>query len=1309
MTDIIYALLAIAMVLSLVSLLVPLAERLRLPHTVLLAIAGMGLGFLCTWITSAGYEFGVVGDIFLGLIKLEHGTDVFLPLFLPPLLFTAGLTIDVRRLFDEIFAVLLMAIVAVLVCIAGVAGAVHLATGIDVMVCLLLGAIVSTTDPAAVIGIFRDVGAPKRLSILAEGESLLNDAVAIAAFGFCIGFLVRQSDPDIAQGVASGMVNPFITFVREFVGGIVFGFLMARVAMVILPRLGDSDAAIASVTVSLAYASYVLADHYLHVSGVVAVVMAALTVAAYGPTHLHPRRWASLRQLWTQLDFWSNCLIFILASMLAANVVPQITWLYVGGLLAVAAGAFVARILVVFGMLPLLELSRLVQPVNTRYKVILVWGGLRGAVTIVLAMVAAGDVRLSSTIREFAAVLATLFVLFTLFVNATTLGLVMRVLGLDKLTRLELALRDRVLALSRINVAHQMQQIIREHNVRVEGIDVDPISAGDAEVEAPPAELALSLDERLTVGLVTLCTQERELYLEQFEQQTLSRRMVARLMARADRLVDAVRDRGTEGYLQTIRDFALPDRGFRFGLWLQRRFGIERVLTERLADRFEILMVQQDVLPQLEAFNLHSISDLLGSDAEARLSEVLRDRRELVAHSLHALTLQYAGYAEAIRDRQLERAAIRLEAAEYARRLRRIDHWPGGLYRPAPAAQQAPRSDRRPAAAPSRTRAGGDDRARSAVRHARQGSGDPGRQPAAAGGGAAGGEDRCRRRATGRHVLHRGRGRDGGEGGQPDRAEGRRLLRRAGAARQPPAQRRCDLGRLLSSADASSPGFRPDARQQARGSGRDRGGRRAPDCADAVADGRVTGCLMPRKMHLAQFLVHGPTYHSLAMWRHPKTAAAGYDWSRPALYQHIARVCERGLFDMVFFADLNYISDTYRRSLEPALRYAAQAPEHDPIPLLSYMAAATSHIGVASTFSVSQHHPFYAARLWATLDHLTEGRAGWNVVTSINHNQDANFGVDRPPADMRYDRAHEFIEVCRKLWSSWDEDAVVMDRDGAMFADAGKVRRIEHAGAFFRSRGPLNVVRSPQDGPAILQAGTSPKGVDFAAKYADAIFAIQPRPEDAKRYFDGIKGRMAEFGRAPEECRILFGAQPIIGASEAEAREKQDEHNRPGAARGRHDDPVGPRRLRPLEDRPGRTNGRSYRAGTAAAEDPLPQALGRVDDPARGRPAPRPERRPPAVRRHGQVRCRPDGGLPGHGRGRRLHAFADLLPRRDRGVRRPRRSRAPAPRPDAHAVQGPHHARSAAAGRLICRRRQASAGCRSIRHCISRRSAYSGR
>lgn len=298
-----------------------------------------------------------------------------------------------------------------------------------------------------------------------------------------------------------------------------------------------------------------------------------------------------------------------------------------------------------------------------------------------------------------------------------------------------------------------------------------------------------------------------------------------------------------------------------------------------------------------------------------------------------------------------------------------------------------------------------------------------------------------------------------------------------------------------------------------------------------------------RKIHLAQFLVHGPTFHSLAMWRHPKTAAAGWDWTTPPLWQHIARTCERGLFDMAFFADLNYISDTYKGSLEPALAFATQAPEHDPIPLLSYMAAATSHIGVASTFSTSQHHPFYAARMWATLDHLTAGRAGWNVVTSINHNQDANFGVERPPADHRYDRAHEFMDVCLKLWQSWDADAVIADRANARFADHAKVHRIDHVGHFFKSRGPLNVTRSPHGGPAILQAGTSPKGQDFAAKFADAIFAIQPRAEDAKRYHDSIKQHMDSIGRDRRACKILFGMQPFIGATLSEARDAQAEHN----------------------------------------------------------------------------------------------------------------------------------------------------------------------
>ncbi len=670
MTDTLYALLAIAVVLILVSVLVPLAERFRLPHTVLLAIAGMGLGFFGSWVAGGGIKLGVLGDAFIGLEKLEVGTEFFLPLFLPPLLFTAGLTIDVRRLMDEVHAVLLLAIVAVLVCIASVAGVVHLATGMDIVVCLLLGAVVSTTDPAAVIGIFRDVGAPKRLSILAEGESLLNDAVAIAAFGLFMSILVARASADPAAAMPADATSAIGVFLREFIGGLALGFFMARAAMIILPRLGESDAAIASVTVSLCYLCFIFADRYLHVSGVVAVVMAALTVAAYGPTHLNTRQWSSLKQVWAQLEFWANCLIFVLASMLAADVLLKITWIYIWAVAAVAIGAFAARALVVFGMLPVLETFKLVQPVNRRYKAILVWGGLRGAVTIVLAMVASGNERLPEPVRDFIALSAVLFVLFTLFVNATTLGLVMHALGLDKLSRLELALRDRVLALSRANADSHLRRVMRQQNERIGGLAVDPASAGEAVVEPPPPELALDLDERVKIGLVTLCTREKELYLEQFEQQILSRRMVAVLAARADRLIDTVRDKGVEGYEEWVEEISRPDVGFRLALWLHRRIGFERMLTERLADRFEILMVSASVLAELASFNANSVADLLGNEAEQKLARIVEGRQSAVDGALRALSLQYPGYSESVQQRQLERASIRFESAEYTRRLR---------------------------------------------------------------------------------------------------------------------------------------------------------------------------------------------------------------------------------------------------------------------------------------------------------------------------------------------------------------------------------------------------------------------------------------------------------------------------------------------------------------------------------------------------------------------------------------------------------------------------------------------------------------
>ena len=248
------------------------------------------------------------------------------------------------------------------------------------------------------------------------------------------------------------------------------------------------------------------------------------------------------------------------------------------------------------------------------------------------------------------------------------------------------------------------------------------------------------------------------------------------------------------------------------------------------------------------------------------------------------------------------------------------------------------------------------------------------------------------------------------------------------------------------------------------------------------------------------------------------------------------------------------------------------------------------------------------------------------------------------PTDERYDRAHEFIEVCRKLWDSWDEDAVVMDRDGRHLRRSGQGASHRARGPLFKSRGPLNVVRSPQNGPAILQAGTSGKGRDFAARYADAMFAIQPNLAGAKALYDDIKRGVVDAGRPAEACKMLFGVQPIIGASRAEAEDKQAEHNA----------------LVPLEGGLAILSGHlDFDLSTlpldtimAHRTEPKLQRMQtryrthdrRTPDPAPGGAEPRPERRPAADGRHACRRRRPARSLFRLRRRRRLHALADLLP-----------------------------------------------------------------
>jgi FMN-dependent oxidoreductase (nitrilotriacetate monooxygenase family) len=298
----------------------------------------------------------------------------------------------------------------------------------------------------------------------------------------------------------------------------------------------------------------------------------------------------------------------------------------------------------------------------------------------------------------------------------------------------------------------------------------------------------------------------------------------------------------------------------------------------------------------------------------------------------------------------------------------------------------------------------------------------------------------------------------------------------------------------------------------------------------------------PKPIHLCGFLIAGPVVHSHAIWRNPKHETA---FLSLAHYAHIAQVLERGRFDFLFFADRLAIADRFGSSHETGIRLGDQdATRMDPMPILGALAASTNHIGLGATRSTTYDAPYNIAREFATLDHLSGGRAAWNVVTSMNDGEALNFGsVPHLAHDERYDRADEFMEVTLKLWDSWEPDALVLDRAAGRYADPAKVHYVNHVGPWFQSRGPLNIPRSPQGRPVIIQAGSSGRGKAFAARWSEVMFALQPNMDRMQAFSADTRAALAAQGRAADAARILMSVMPFIGQSRAEAADKRGLHD----------------------------------------------------------------------------------------------------------------------------------------------------------------------
>src|ERR671934_1234484 len=293
---------------------------------------------------------------------------------------------------------------------------------------------------------------------------------------------------------------------------------------------------------------------------------------------------------------------------------------------------------------------------------------------------------------------------------------------------------------------------------------------------------------------------------------------------------------------------------------------------------------------------------------------------------------------------------------------------------------------------------------------------------------------------------------------------------------------------------------------------------------------------MTRQMAMVGFLQAQNCTNLPSSWRHPESRD---DSMSADYYQEIGRTLEAGKFHMAFFDDRLAMPDRYGNDHAHTVEYGIRCVKLDPMVVLMVMGAASERLGLGATCSTTYFEPFHVARVFATLDHMTGGRAAWNVVTSLNDGEAQNMGRSEVlEHDLRYDRADEFMEVVLGHWDAWDDDALIVDKVSGRFADPARVRRLDHVGEFFRSRGPFTVPRSAQGHPVIIQAGQSGRGQRFAGRWGEVIFTAARNVTAAKEGYAAVRNEAAKAGRDPDQMFLCNLTTPVVGATKAEAEDK---------------------------------------------------------------------------------------------------------------------------------------------------------------------------
>lgn len=650
----------IAVLFFLIGMAEPLADKLRLPYTAIIAIFGILIGlaasfFLRTDLTDA---LNPVAEM---ILALPIRSDIFIYVFLPTLLFQATIGMDLRQMIGDAVPIVVLAVIAVVVATGIVGYALHGTSGLPLTACLLIGAIVSTTDPSAVVSIFRSIAAPQRLVRIIEGESLLNDAAAIALFGLFLGFvMVNIPNPSMGEALSS--------FPMLILGGAVCGWVASRFAVGVMSLFPEFILAQLSISVALPYLAFIVSEQVLSASGVIAVVSAGLSLHLTAPGRLSPQAWEKLRESWDLLAHWAGAMIFVLAALFIPRLLQEIRLSDFGLILVVIVAAIIARALILFVLMPVLTGIRLSPTIDRSFRLAILWGGLRGALTLALALAVTENAMIPHEIKRLVGILATGFTLFTLIVQGTTLRWVISKLGLDKLSPFDAALSQQAVAVALQTVREEVAEVTQNYRLNHETVRSEAKRFGGRLDEAVRAaeETTNMLDkDRVKLGLVSLAAAERELALGQMRERLVSIRVAERLIANADALIEAVRARGRAGYRNAARRMLSYGLGFRMALALHNRLRVSRPLGRLTADRFEFMLSQRVILEDLEAFIDGRIRRIHGRRVAQLLHATVARRANALDASLDGLRLQYPGYAEKLERLFIRRAALRFEESEY--------------------------------------------------------------------------------------------------------------------------------------------------------------------------------------------------------------------------------------------------------------------------------------------------------------------------------------------------------------------------------------------------------------------------------------------------------------------------------------------------------------------------------------------------------------------------------------------------------------------------------------------------------------------